>query len=451
VPEHENFQVLALYYLFAVIVGVFAWPILLFKKKARAGVMQKLGFVPSNLVPSVRSANRPVWFHAVSVGEFNAAWPFISAFHKKHPERKILISNTTATGHELALSRAGDMAEIIFFPYDLPWATAGWLDRVNPACVVIIETEIWPGFYNECRLRRIPLMIANGRISPRSFKQHSRIKPITGQALSCASLIAAQTEEEAARYKFLTGGKTRIEVIGNLKFDGLKTIDKSAADALRQKLRLKDKPVFIAGSTHEGEESVILSAMKSLRNLGQQVTLIMAPRHPERFERVADLIEAAGFTVRRFSKNECIEGDDDVYLLDAIGHLVDFYSLGTIAFVGGTLVNIGGHNLLEPFAYSVPVVCGPNVEKTRDVANALKQIEALCIVEDEKQMSAKLLELMRDKALRTQMGERGRRWLDESQGAVLRAVNLLDSLLSTKDNPELNTTAATYETPKERL
>jgi 3-deoxy-D-manno-octulosonic-acid transferase len=419
---------LALYYFALLAAGLIVGPWLLWRKKARAGLWQKLGFVPSRLKKQEHFAGAPIWVHAVSVGEFNAVWPLLKAVHAKHADQRIVVSTTTATGQQLAKERAGSFAEIFYFPFDIPWATAAWLKAIKPKAVLVVETEVWPGFYSQCAARKIPLIVVNGRISPRSFKKYSQLKWLFRNVFRCASLILAQSNEEETRYRDITDGAVAIEVIGNLKFDGLSQISVEDQKQLRYKLGLEgDELVIVAGSTHEGEEAAMLRALTELTDSGNcNVRLVLVPRHPERFDRVADMIAAHGFRARRFTKEEPLQNQKDVFLLDAIGHLTRFYSAADIAFVGGTLVKIGGHNLVEPCIYSVPVVCGPHVEKTRDVARALTAENALMLAENEDSLLKSIKKLAADPQLRQQIGGNGKRWLEGSQGAVLRALRSLE-------------------------
>ncbi|MGH9547767.1 MAG: 3-deoxy-D-manno-octulosonic acid transferase, partial [Terriglobales bacterium] len=429
-------HVLALYYSAVSLAGVVVSPILLFKKKTRAGLSQKLGFVPDGLRAAARSAGRPLWFHAVSVGEFNAVWPLISAIHQEFPRQKLVVSTTTLTGQQLAQERAGTIAEVCYFPFDLPWASSPWLDAVRPAAMLIAETEVWPGIYAQCQARGIPLIVVNGRLSPRSFARYSKFRWLFGRAFASAALLMAQSEEEAQRYRSLTGGGTKVVVTGNLKFDGLKPISAPDQTALRQSLNLKDDDiVIVGGSTHEGEEAALLDAARTLKAAGRKPRVILAPRHPERFARVAEVISERGFSVKKFSSGEKFENDNDVYLLDTIGQLTRFYAVASVAFVGGTLVKVGGHNLVEPFTYSVPVVCGPQVFKTRDTARSLQQAGALYIGADAADVAAKIIKLIEDKNERDRMGRAGIEWLGQSQGAVQR------SLCALKEESILQSTA----------
>jgi 3-deoxy-D-manno-octulosonic-acid transferase len=414
-----------------IVVAVLLGPFLLLKRRARYGMPQKLGLVPDSIKEKYTSANcvRPIWFHAVSVGEFNAAWPLLKRLNEKHPQQTIVISSTTGAGHKLAQERASSFADCIYFPYDLPWCSAAWLNVLNPKLVTIVETEIWPGFVNQCINRDIPITMINGRMSPRSFGSYYKFRSFFGPILRDFHTIGVQSTSEAERYRKVAGESLQLQILGNIKFDGLEPISKNEREELVRQLNLSvDDMVLIAGSTHDGEETAILNAFKKLSD-PKGKRLIIAPRHPERFDRVADLIRLAGFRPRRFSENEKFEQEGNVYLLDAIGHLAKFYSVATVAFVGGTLAPIGGHNIVEPFTYSVPVLAGPHLHKTKDVADALLARKALTVVEDEKELGDQLQRLFNDPELRRQLGQSGNEWLKESQGAVDRALTMLESII----------------------
>ncbi|MFN8554981.1 MAG: 3-deoxy-D-manno-octulosonic acid transferase [Candidatus Obscuribacterales bacterium] len=416
------------YYIVMLAIAVLVGPFLLLKRRARYGMPQKLGIVPEAIKEKYKSPDgvKPIWFHAVSVGEFNAAWPLLKRLNDKHPQQTIVISSTTGAGHKLALERAASFADCIYFPYDLPWCTANWLDALRPKLVTIVETEIWPGFVNQCKERTIPITMINGRMSPRSFGSYYRFRTFFGPILRNFDAIGVQSTGESERYKKVAGDNLPLQVLGNIKFDGLKPISRSEQDELLNRLNLSpDDLVFIAGSTHEGEEAAVINAFKKLPE-PKRKRLIIAPRHPERFDKVADIIRLAGFRPRRFSENEKFEQEGNVYLLDAIGHLAKFYSVATVAFVGGTLTPIGGHNIVEPLTYSVPVIAGPHLHKTKDVADALKAHNALIIVQDEKELAQQLELLFNDANLREQLGRHGNEWLKESQGAVERALIMIE-------------------------
>lgn len=412
--------------------GVFMFllsPLLIFKKKARAGFSQKLGFVPDELRARAASLNGCLWFHSVSVGEFNALLPLLKEFKRLHPDQEVLVSTTTATGQALAKDKCKGLAEVIYFPYDLPFATASWLDLIKPSLVAIVETEIWPGFTFEAQKRGIKLAVVNGRMSPRSFKGYKRFAAFFSPVIGRFASIGVQSKEEAERYRALSQ-EARVEVLGNLKFDGLRPISPERKQALQESLGLGDQSfVFVAGSTHDGEEIACLNALSLLVAKQIKSRLIIVPRHPERFDAVERLIGQCGYKVLRHSRNDRFSGqENEVYLLDTIGKLFEFYSVADLAFVGGTIARVGGHNLMEPYAYAVPAIAGHHVYKTIDVCDSLLAAGAITLVEAS-ELPALVLALAMDGEKRKAMGHSGEQVLLSSQGAVAKAVTMLESLL----------------------
>jgi len=417
-----------LYYCVVFIVLIFASPLLIFKGKARAGLSQKLGMVPEGF-----EVNSPsVWFHAVSVGEFNAIKTLLALFKTAHPDIPVVVSTTTRTGQALANETVGSWAKVIYMPYDLPWSVSTWLKRAKPRLVVIAETEIWPGLAYQCKTRGIDLVVVNGRISPRSFKSYSRFKSFFASVLANFTAFGVQADSEAERYRALAAPKKiDVEVLGNLKLDGLTAHDATVTERLRSETGVdSDHSVFIAGSTHEGEEAAVIEAFVAAKKLFPNLKLIVAPRHPERFDRAYEIITRAGLICARHSAGQKLAVGTDVLLVDAMGLLTKLYSISHVAFVGGSIAPIGGHNLMEPYLYNVPVICGPNIQKTRDTAAQLDDMKALFIVPDAKAMSEKLIALLSNEQLRSQMGERGNQFLLVSRGATERALAFLDRFLS---------------------
>ncbi len=405
-----------------------AAPFLLWREKARAGLPQKLGRVPKRIGRVASKAEKRIWFHTVSVGEFNATYPLLEAFRQSHPDYSVFISTATATGQRLAEEKVGDWATVFYFPFDLPWSVKNWLDAIKPEAVVIAETEIWPGFTYECKKRGIKLCIVNGRISPRSFKRYQVISGFINGVLARFDAIGAQSEAEAVRYRTLGANPDAVVNCGNMKIDGIRTLSTEGQSQLREDLGLSDEFVIVGGSTHEGEETALLAAYNAQK---PPCRLILAPRHPERFQRVCDLVEANGCRARRYTRGDRFEQPNDIYVLDTIGQLMAFYSVGSVAFVGGTLAPIGGHSLIEPFGYSIPVVCGPYTEKTRDVARSLLERRALIQVQDATQLAQQISRLAANPNERLRLGATGRTYLNDSQGAVNRTLLLLNSLLET--------------------
>lgn len=392
-----------------------------------------MGIVPEEIKAKKEKLAGCLWFHAVSVGEFNAVLPLLKEFKRLHPQEELIVSTTTGTGQALAKEKCLGLADVIYFPYDLPFATNSWLNTLAPRLVAICETEIWPGFTVECKKRGITLVVVNGRISPRSFKGYHRWRAFFGAVLREYAVLGVQSEDEARRYRAIAGDGATIEILGNLKFDGLKVPPPEKQEEIKKLLKVNEQDlVIVGGSTHEGEEIALLRALKKLGNaaLGKTVRLVIVPRHPERFEHVVKMVEKEGFSPLRYSKGQGFGiNDKEVYVLDAIGKLFDFYSQADIAFVGGTIAPIGGHNIMEPYAYRVPVVVGVHTEKTRDVADALKAQDALTVASADN-LGEALIELARDKTLRERKGQAGQAILEASQGAVVKAVHLLETKLA---------------------
>lgn len=434
------------YYLLIFLLLLVAGPFLLLQKKARAGLSQKFGVIPDSIRVARESIKHGIWIHSVSVGEFNAVRPLIEKLHETLPALPIAVSTTTLTGQTLAQERVGRFARVFYFPFDLPFATRAWLRALNPALVVIAETELWPGFLSECRKLGIKAISVNGRMSPRSFRSYNRYKFFFGRALRNYSKLGAQSENEAVRYRTVGGAELPVVVTGNMKLDGLTSEGDTAVQDLKDKLNIAPNDfVIVAGSTHEGEERALIDAHKALvARYEQQPSelphprLIIAPRHPERFERVVDLVIASGFKPRRFSRKERFEdkGERDIFILDGLGQLAKYYSLATIAFVGGTIKPVGGHNLLEPYAYSVPAICGPHVHKTRDIANALLELDAIVMVKTPEELSQRLAQFQANREPAKALGRKGREWINENQGAVDRTLEMMLAVLGTTGSAE---------------
>jgi 3-deoxy-D-manno-octulosonic-acid transferase len=423
---------LLLYQILLALLLLVAGPFLLVKPKTRAGLFEKFGFLSKAFVDGLSSQSQAVWFHAVSVGEFNAIYPFIQAFHEKYPGYQIVVSTTTETGNKLARERTGNFAEIFYFPFDFAIPIRRAISVIKPSLVVIVETELWPFFATECRKQSIPIAILNGRMSPRSARTYEKLKLFFGPVLRNFSLIGAQSEVEESRYRRIGGNNLSIKVFGNLKYDNFASINPEEILSLRSKTNVDSKDmVLLAGSTHEREEDLVLNVLNRYRqDFGpNSLKLIVAPRHPERFGRVQDIVQNAGYRARLFSKGEAFELENDVLIIDTIGSLSKMYGLATVAFVGGTIANVGGHNLLEPYAFSVAAACGPRLFKTKDTAAILTSLGALLVGKSSSEVESLLFELLTNADMRKRKGEIGRKWLTENQGAVERALHGVADLL----------------------
>ncbi|WP_447795810.1 lipid IV(A) 3-deoxy-D-manno-octulosonic acid transferase [Pseudomonas moraviensis] len=369
-----------------------------------------------------------IWVHAVSVGESIAAAPMIRALLQRYPALPITVTCMTPTGSERiqALFANEPRIQHCYLPYDLPCAAARFLDRVQPRLAVIMETELWPNHIHQCAKRGIPVALANGRLSERSARGYGRFSKLTAPMLAEMSLFAIQTEAEAQRFRDLGARPQTVEVTGSIKFD--LTIDPQLlqrAAELRSQWQAQDRPVWIAASTHEGEDEVLLDAHRRLLSSHPDALLILVPRHPERFNSVFELCQREGFATVRRSTGANVDAQTSVLLGDTMGELLFLYALADSAFVGGSLVPNGGHNLLEPAALAKPVLSGPHLFNFLDIAAQMREAGALVEVDDAEGLAIevqRLFELPRDAQ---RMAEAGLAVMRRNQGALQR---LLDSL-----------------------
>ena len=365
-----------------------------------------------------------IWVHGASVGEIRAAAPLVQALHRNHPDRPILVTTFTATGRRHARQLFGDRVMVSLMPYDLPFFVSRWLNCTKPAVAIIMETEIWPNLYAACAKRKIPILLVSARMSARAFERYRRYASLTRAALRNTTAIAVQTPADAERFRVLGADETRLSVMGNLKFDIAVSEDLLASGrALREKL-FGNSAVLVAGSTRDGEEGLLLAAFRTLLKTRPDSILVLAPRHPERANAVAAAISAAGFGFRRRSAGDMPLKAGEVLLVDMLGQLMKFFAAGDVAFVGGTLVPVGGHNLLEPAALGLPVLVGPHLENVRDVAEMMHEAGALTQVQDPDTLAAAAAWLFGDPATRRSIGGVAREKVAENRGALERALSL---------------------------
>lgn len=371
-----------------------------------------------------------IWVHAVSVGESIAAAPMIRALQARHPELPITVTCMTPTGSERIQALFGESVQHCYLPYDLPWAAARFLDHVQPRLAVVMETELWPNHIHQCAKRNIPVALANARLSERSARGYARFGKLTAPMLGELSLIAVQTQTEAQRFLDLGARPGCVEVTGSIKFD-LK-IDAGLlqrADALRQQWQATTRPVWIAASTHAGEDEIVLAAHRQLLKTQPDALLILVPRHPERFNSVHELCISERLTTRRRSTAEAVQASDQVLLGDTMGELLFLYALADIAFVGGSLVANGGHNLLEPAALGKPVLSGPHLFNFMEIAAQLREAGALSEVENAMQLADKVAALLNEPSEMLRMSQAGLSVLKANQGALERLLEGLQRLL----------------------
>jgi 3-deoxy-D-manno-octulosonic-acid transferase len=374
-----------------------------------------------------------IWVHAVSVGESIAAAPMIRALLQRYPTLPITVTCMTPTGSERiqALFTNEPRIQHCYLPYDLPCAAKRFLDRVQPKLAVIMETELWPNHIHQCARRGIPVALANARLSERSAKGYGRFRKLTQPMLAEMSLFAVQTEAEAQRFLELGARPETVQVTGSIKFD--LTIDPQLlvrASELRQQWQAQERPVWIAASTHDGEDEVVLAAHRQLLANHPDALLILVPRHPERFNSVHALCRQQGFATVRRSSGDAVEAGTAVLLGDTMGELLFLYALADSAFVGGSLVPNGGHNLLEPAALAKPVLSGPHLFNFLEISAQLRSAGALQEVEDAEGLALavqRLFELPRDAQ---RMAEAGLNVMRSNQGALQRLLDGLGRLIN---------------------
>jgi 3-deoxy-D-manno-octulosonic-acid transferase len=369
-----------------------------------------------------------IWLHAVSLGEMTAAAPLVRALRLRYPQNPLLLTTATPTGRARASALFGETTDVRFLPYDTPGAVARFLDRIRPRLGIIMETELWPNLFKECERRGIPLVLASARLSAKSVARYQRFGGLFRGIFSSISLIAAQSREDAERFVAIGAQRARTHVVGNLKFD----MESSAEDlfqgaALRSSLG-DTRPIWIAGSTHAGEEELVLAAHQELRAAQVNALLLLVPRHPDRFPAVTSLLNREGWRFTRWSSGVMPDRSSQVVLVDTVGELAALYAAVDVAFVGGSLVPIGGHNLLEPASFGLPVLTGPHNFNGKDIARLLLIQGAALQVDDARQLAATVAKLLADPAQRQRMGAIGRHIVESNRGSTARLVDLISGI-----------------------
>jgi len=379
-----------------------------------------------------RLAPHGVWLHAVSVGEVQACAPLVSALARRHPGVPLTVTTFTPTGAARARALFGNLAHVRYVPYDLPGAVRRFFRRVQPRLAVIFETELWPNLYRECGRRRIPLVLASARISARSAGRYQRLGTLFRETLARTVLVAAQGAGDAERFRALGADPATTHVTGNIKFDFELSPDIAARGARLRAQYADGRPLWVAGSTHGGiEEPAVLEAQQRVRAQHPGALLVLAPRHPPRFDEVAQALQARGVSfVRRSAAAATVTGAAcEVLLLDSLGELLDFYAAADVAFVGGSLVTVGGHNLLEPAALGVPILTGPHHHNSEEIARLLIARGAAQVVHDGAELGGRIGALLADPAERERMGAAGRASVDSNRGALAKLLALIEPLL----------------------
>lgn len=421
----------------------FVWQAVVHRKYLN-NLAERLGRLPEEW----RADERPtLWLHAVSVGETLAALPLLKALRAEFPAHRLLVSTTTATGQQVARERAAEADGVCYVPFDWRFAVRRSLAIIRPQAVILMESELWPNFLAECHAQEIPVLVANGRISDRSFRRSQRVRWFLKPLYRQVSRFLMQSAADAERAVALGAEAACVEVSGNLKYDigatGLTAKQQAIAQELNDAYTLtaSDAPLIIAGSTTEeageNEEQMLLEAFRALRNtaVGARTRLLIAPRHPERFAAVAARLADAGFQWSRRSTHQPAP-EAEVILLDSIGELAALYPFAQIVFVGGSLVRKGGHNILEPALFGKPIVVGPHMENFRAIAQEFLQREAVLQLKSGDrqtlitQLSAAFEQLLRDQAYAQRLGDNACQTIEANRGATERTVAAVVKLLA---------------------
>jgi 3-deoxy-D-manno-octulosonic-acid transferase len=380
-----------------------------------------------------RAVSAPtVWLHAVSLGEMSAAAPLIRGIRARYPQIPLLVTTATPAGRARAQALFGDTVDIRFLPYDTPGSVRRFLARIEPRLAIIMETELWPNLFGQCARRGVPVVLASARLSAKSVSRYRRLGKLFSGVFTANVLVAAQSAEDAERFQSIGSAQTRTHVAGNVKFD--LQLDPGILD---QGHRLRSdyggaRPVWIAGSTHAGEEEQVLEAHARLLADRPDALLLLVPRHKDRFVAVAELLARRGVRFARRSSGSAVPAADgsEVLLVDTVGELALLYASADVAFVGGSLVPIGGHNLLEPAALGLPVLTGPFQFNSREIAMLLLRRGAVLEVSDARDLAAALRRLFDDPTERQRIGAIGREIVASNRGSVARLLALMEPWLA---------------------
>jgi len=400
--------------------------ILLLGPRYREGLSQRLGLYPESWMATMKGA-RPVWIHAASIGEARAATVLIRAMKKRHPKQRIILSTFTATGNRIA--RALESADAVFFvPLDFWWIARRVVKKFDPLMLIIIETELWPNLLKESFKKGIPVVLLSGRISAASFERYRLFRGFFRHVLECFCAVGMQTAEDRQRIMELGACADKVSIVGNLK-QGIAG-GSVAKTGLGWPKYARNQPLLVVGSSHRGEEELLLDVFRLLKRRFADLQMVLAPRHPQRFAEIEALLRQSGLS---FDKKSAANGDlkfgKEVLLLDTLGELEAFYAVGDVVFVGGSLVKAGGHNLLEPARFCKPVLFGPHVENFAPIAQELKQAGGGIEVRDKDDLINVISELLNDPLKRKRMGENAYLIAADDHGAVENNLELASRYL----------------------
>ena len=400
--------------------------------KPLVGVSQRLGRLPVGVNPQ-RTAS--IWIHAVSVGEAIASRPLIRALRTAYPAHRLLMSTTTTTGQDVAQQFGSDLDAVFYAPFDFTPVVTRALERIAPELLIVIDTEIWPNLFRACRKRGVRTMLVNGRLSDRSYGRYRLVRFFMRRVFEDVDRVCAQTATWAQRYVDIGADQSSVMVTGSVKFDALdpsmSSVVQPASDDVLSCFRFaKRRPVFIAASTLRGEEELVLRVVGRILEIASDALIIIAPRHPERFDEVRAMAEAAGYRVQARSELRGQDSDIPIVLLDTIGELACLFQVASVVFVGGSLVPAGGHNLLEPAVFGKAIIVGPHMDNFAEITSHFVAQKAVVQVRDATEFEIELVDLVRDRGRRERLGNAARELVESCRGATKRTMTIAAGLLT---------------------
>ncbi len=404
-------------------------PFIFLRGKWHNGFYMRLGVSSLRGLKDAIAGKRTIWVHAVSVGEVMAVLDLIGEIQRRYAGHMIILSTVTMTGHDLAQARLKNKCVVIFAPLDFSWAVRKYAEAIRPEIYIAAETEIWPNLYRCLSKKGVPIVQVNGRISDRAFKGYGRVTVLTKGVLGAVRAFCMQSPQDAERVTALGAERARVHVVGNLKFDNLPQTGFARKEDWG--FAREDK-LFIAGSTHPGEEEIMLDVFKELRREVPRLRLVLAPRHVERAADIARLVDQSGCKALRFS--QCGKGapiDERVVVVDTVGHLRDLYSLAEIVFIGKTLTVGGGQNMIEPLNFGKPTLVGPHTENFRDITRIFLEAGALIQVPGKEELLMQLRSLLQDPDRIRKIGALAKKVIHDHQGATVRTMDIIAGILKT--------------------
>jgi 3-deoxy-D-manno-octulosonic-acid transferase len=406
-------------YTFSLLLGlILTSPYYLFRfRRYLPAIQDRFGILK---IPQLHGA---IWVHAVSVGEVKAVEKLLERLRQQYPGKPLVVSTATTAGQKLARDRRDIVDYTFYFPIDLPWCVRRAVDHVDPEMVIIAETEIWPNFLRACRNRGARVLMINGRISDKSFSRYRLARRWLRRVFEDYSIIGMQSETDRQRIQAIGADAQKVTVLGNLKYDAVpsgRTVDKALASFLRD-----FSPLWIAASTMPGEEELVLEAFRQLLRVQPNLKLLVAPRHPDRFDAVANIVKGSGLQIVRRSR---LSGSANVLLLDTIGELAGVFQYASVVYMGGTLVSTGGHNILEPARHSKPIVFGPHMENFRDIARLFLDAEAAVQIQNAEQLAPAIARLLSHPQHASTLGGNALAVVQQNSGATERVLRIVETV-----------------------